>query len=442
MTDRPRKRIPTAIETGVLTLSRRRCCVCFCLDGDLVAKSQGQIAHIDHNSSNSDFDNLAYLCLPHHDLYDSTRSQSKGFTVGELKYYRDKLYRTLGNHDLSAPNRLRLQEGQIRLSEAVVDDCERLGVTTSEVSGFIVQEANRHPMLFTDSFLSLPLVFRHNVVLISWDCAELRVERLLSRLEAYPLNDSWTACLAMYRKATLLSYRAKGYFAAHSESKQTISVYRALISKTHDFLGLLREKQGNAQEIYSDLDTLVDEAEFAFANGDDGKAIARLEAVLSTVHKLILNNAPQGGSSPSTNIDPPQIEIPEANERSILIVDDEKATLYHLQQLLGKENYAVTIANTTTDALRTLVEHEFDLVITDIVMFSEDGRSGVDGREIVMAAKKSSPKTKVIVVTGFTEMSRLADLFNAGADDVIGKGEMLNEDFMARIRRHLQRSAS
>ncbi|MDH7972128.1 hypothetical protein QH494_08010 [Sphingomonas sp. AR_OL41] len=36
-------------------------------------------------------DNLAYLCLDHHDQYDSRRSQSKGFTVGEVKQYRSEL---------------------------------------------------------------------------------------------------------------------------------------------------------------------------------------------------------------------------------------------------------------------------------------------------------------------------------------------------------------
>jgi len=53
---------------------------------------KGQIAHIDGNSSNSDSDNLVYLCLDHHDELDSKTSQSKGLTFEELKEYRRRLY--------------------------------------------------------------------------------------------------------------------------------------------------------------------------------------------------------------------------------------------------------------------------------------------------------------------------------------------------------------
>jgi hypothetical protein len=53
---------------------------------------RGQLAHLDGNPSNTALDNLAYLCLPHHDEYDSTTSQSKGLTINEVKLYRTRLY--------------------------------------------------------------------------------------------------------------------------------------------------------------------------------------------------------------------------------------------------------------------------------------------------------------------------------------------------------------
>lgn len=87
-----RKPIPQEIITAVLVSSARRCCLCFGIKGDFEQK-QGQVAHVDHNSANPDFDNLAFLCLHHHDQYDSQTRQSKGFTIQELKAYRDLLYR-------------------------------------------------------------------------------------------------------------------------------------------------------------------------------------------------------------------------------------------------------------------------------------------------------------------------------------------------------------
>ena len=87
----PRSPTPKATETDLLVASRRRCSLCFGLTGDHSPKA-GQIAHVDRDASNSTFENLAWLCLPHHDEYDSRRSQSKGFTPGELRRYRDELY--------------------------------------------------------------------------------------------------------------------------------------------------------------------------------------------------------------------------------------------------------------------------------------------------------------------------------------------------------------
>lgn len=86
-----RKKISPELEAEVLTRSRRRCCLCFGLEQDFNVK-MGQIAHLDRDSSNDKFDNLAWMCLPHHALYDSKSPQSKGFSIREAKTYRDNLY--------------------------------------------------------------------------------------------------------------------------------------------------------------------------------------------------------------------------------------------------------------------------------------------------------------------------------------------------------------
>ncbi len=89
-----RVKVTANVETTVLIESRRRCCLCVFLDGDWSEK-QIQIAHIDRDPSNSSSNNLAALCLRHHDLYDSRHSQSKGYTPGELRAYRDRLSQVL-----------------------------------------------------------------------------------------------------------------------------------------------------------------------------------------------------------------------------------------------------------------------------------------------------------------------------------------------------------
>jgi hypothetical protein len=90
-----RKPVPQDIQDSILILCRRRCALCFGLNRDLGVKMHGQIAHISRKASDNHMENLAYLCLDHHNLYDSKPSQSKGLTEGELKEHQKNLYKHL-----------------------------------------------------------------------------------------------------------------------------------------------------------------------------------------------------------------------------------------------------------------------------------------------------------------------------------------------------------
>jgi hypothetical protein len=85
----------------VLSLSRRRCALCYGLNRDTKIKS-GQIAHIDRNNENNSQENLCFLCFEHHDEYDSKTSQRKNFSQEELKKYRSELYDAI-NQAFSLP---------------------------------------------------------------------------------------------------------------------------------------------------------------------------------------------------------------------------------------------------------------------------------------------------------------------------------------------------
>lgn len=90
-----RTQLSKKIETKVLVACRRRCCLCYFLK-NLNEPKKGQIAHINKDRTQSVYSNLVYLCLEHHDEFDSSTSQSKGFTSEEVKMYRNKLYKELG----------------------------------------------------------------------------------------------------------------------------------------------------------------------------------------------------------------------------------------------------------------------------------------------------------------------------------------------------------
>jgi hypothetical protein len=82
--------VPQAIQVEVVTQSKRRCALCFGLEGRTAPKS-GQIAHIDRDATNNDPDNLAYLCRRHADKYDSVSHQTKRLLPDELKAYKGEL---------------------------------------------------------------------------------------------------------------------------------------------------------------------------------------------------------------------------------------------------------------------------------------------------------------------------------------------------------------
>lgn len=85
-----RENVPPETQARILAESRRRCAVCYGLDGDIDRK-KGQLAHLGKDASKTDESELVFLCFDHHDEFDSTTSQSKNLTRKEVERYRDEL---------------------------------------------------------------------------------------------------------------------------------------------------------------------------------------------------------------------------------------------------------------------------------------------------------------------------------------------------------------
>lgn len=91
-----RKSIPPKVQAQVLLKSKRRCALCFGINQDC-SERFGQIAHLNGNHADNQFENLVWLCLEHHDRFDSTTSQTKNYTQREVRIYRDNLYQSYDN---------------------------------------------------------------------------------------------------------------------------------------------------------------------------------------------------------------------------------------------------------------------------------------------------------------------------------------------------------
>ncbi len=100
----------------------------------------------------------------------------------------------------------------------------------------------------------------------------------------------------------------------------------------------------------------------------------------------------------------------------ILLAEDEKAMREHLVRALEKANYEVMSVDCGTAALPLLKEHDFDLLLTDIVM------PEMDGIELAQECAAISPGTQVMFITGFSAVT-------LRAGETVPKAKILSKPF-------------
>lgn len=122
-------------------------------------------------------------------------------------------------------------------------------------------------------------------------------------------------------------------------------------------------------------------------------------------------------------------------KQRILVVEDDRAILIGLVDLLEAEGYAVLQAEDGDKALQTFQQKRPDLVLLDIMI---PGRSGYD---VCREIRKADAVTPVLMLTAKgQEVDKVVGL-ELGADDYIVKPFGVNE-LLARIRAALRRVRS
>ena len=100
---------------------------------------------------------------------------------------------------------------------------------------------------------------------------------------------------------------------------------------------------------------------------------------------------------------------------SILVVEDEPATLTELCEFLAEEGYEVTPAGNGAEALRAFERRRREIVVTDVRM------PEMNGLELLRRIKKISEKTSVVIVTGHGSESLAVEALRAGASNYLKK---------------------
>jgi len=99
----------------------------------------------------------------------------------------------------------------------------------------------------------------------------------------------------------------------------------------------------------------------------------------------------------------------------VLVIDDEAIGRMLVVEILEAAGYTVTSAESAERALKLLEEHDFDLVVSDVVM---PGLSGLELLELVRARRASLP---VLLVTGAGTYDTLSQALTGGAAGLVTK---------------------
>jgi diguanylate cyclase (GGDEF)-like protein len=98
-----------------------------------------------------------------------------------------------------------------------------------------------------------------------------------------------------------------------------------------------------------------------------------------------------------------------AVERTLLLVDDEEDVGAALERLLRHDGYKILHANSGTQGLEILTQHEVGVVISDQRM------PGMSGVEFLTQVKELYPDTIRIVLSGYADLDSVTAAINQGA---------------------------
>jgi len=95
--------------------------------------------------------------------------------------------------------------------------------------------------------------------------------------------------------------------------------------------------------------------------------------------------------------------------RSILIVDDELSIGQILSQFLSRHGYSTTVATSGKQALKSVKEARFDLILCDYNL------GDISGMEVMQHALELQPETIIIFISGMDDISTVVNLIKEGA---------------------------
>lgn len=133
--------------------------------------------------------------------------------------------------------------------------------------------------------------------------------------------------------------------------------------------------------------------------------------------------------------------MPEsANQKKLLLVDDEPSIRITMPAILRKAGYEVRVAGDVQSAFNQIRSERFDCLITDLNI----GKAS-DGLEVAKEMREAQPHCAIFILTGYPGFETAVEAIRAQVDDYLVKPvdlEILINKIKARLHPELSQSQS
>ncbi len=132
----------------------------------------------------------------------------------------------------------------------------------------------------------------------------------------------------------------------------------------------------------------------------------------------MLGEASWAGEAPS----------PAEERPCVLLVDDDADVARTVSQILRQEHYEIVVTPSASEAVRTVAERTYDVVLIELALAKADGLS------LLAQLRRTAPTTCFIVLTGYASLESAVAALRRGAYDYLVKPCVI-EDLKQTVRR-------
>ncbi|MHB1606885.1 MAG: response regulator [Leptospirales bacterium] len=125
--------------------------------------------------------------------------------------------------------------------------------------------------------------------------------------------------------------------------------------------------------------------------------------------------------------------VVRGSKKRVLVVEDDGVALDLLEEILKRDGFLVSVAQTYEEALQRLISDPVSLILTDLKM---PGKTGMD---LLKSVKDLYPDLPVILLTAFGDEHLWVEALSSGAVDLIPK-PFKKQEILDVVKRTLDRS--